>query len=69
MKFWMKNFHTKWHCGVICTYSHCQIIDENNNNCMTECVVIIARDTLYIGEVLSGNFDDLSGLKYLKKLL
>ena len=36
---------------------------------MTECVVIITRDTLYIGEVLSGNFDDLSGLKYLKKLL
>ena len=49
-------------------YAHCQVIDENDNNCMTKCEVIITGDTLYIGEVLSGNFEDLSGIKIFKKI-
>ena len=49
-------------------YAHCQVIDENDNNCMTKCEVIITGDTLYIGEILSGNFEDLSGIKIFKKI-
>ena len=49
-------------------YAQCQVIDENDNNCMTKCEVIITGDTLYIGEILSGNFEDLSGIKIFKKI-
>ena len=49
-------------------YVHCQIIGENGNNSMTKCEVIITGDTLYIGEVLSNNFEDLSNIKIIKKI-
>ena len=49
-------------------YAHCQIIDENDNNCKTKCEVIISSDMLYIGEILSNNFEDLSGIKIFKKI-
>ena len=49
-------------------YAHCQMIDENDSNCMTKCEVILTGDTFYIGEVLSGNFEDLSGIKIFKKI-
>ena len=49
-------------------YAHCQIIGENQNDIMTKCEVIITGDTLYIGEVLSGNFEDLSSIKIIKKI-
>lgn len=49
-------------------YAHCQIIDENDNNCKMKCEVIITGDMLYLGEVLSGNFNDLSGVKIFKKI-
>ena len=49
-------------------YVHCQIIGENQNDIMTKCEVIITGDTLYIGEVLSGNFEDLSSIKIIKKI-
>ena len=49
-------------------YAHCQVIDENDNNCKMKCEVIITADMLYLGEVLSGNFNDLSGVKIFKKI-
>ena len=49
-------------------YAHCQVIDENDNNCKMKCEVIITADMLYLGEVLSGNFNDLSGIKIFKKI-
>ena len=49
-------------------YAHCLIIDENDNNCKTKCEVIISSDMLYIGEILSNNFEDLSGIKIFKKI-
>ena len=49
-------------------YAHCQMIDENDSNCMNKCEVILTGDTFYIGEVLSGNFEDLSGIKIFKKI-
>ena len=49
-------------------YAHCQVIDENDSNCLTKCEVIITGDILYIGEVLSGNFEDLSAIKIFKKI-
>ena len=49
-------------------YAHCQVIDENDNNCKMKCEVIITADMLYLGEVLSGDFNDLSGVKIFKKI-
>ena len=66
LKFGMGKVFTQNDLGE--DYAHCQMIDENDNNCMTKCEVIITSDMLYLGEVLSGNFDDLSGVKIFKKI-
>ena len=66
LKFGMGKVFTQNDIGQ--EYAHCQIIDENGNNCMTKCEVIITSDMLYIGEILSGNFEDLSGIKIFKKI-
>ena len=49
-------------------YAHCQVIDENDNSCLTKCEVIITGDMLYLGEVLSGDFQNLSEVKIFKKI-
>ena len=66
LKFGMGKVFTQNDLGE--DYAHCQMIDENDNNCMTKCEVIITSDMLYLGEVLSGNFEDLSGVKIFKKI-
>ena len=66
LKFGMGKVFTQNDLGE--DYAHCQIIDENDNNCMTKCEIIITGDMLYLGEVLSGNFEDLSGVKIFKKI-
>ena len=66
LKFGMGKVFTQNDIGQ--EYAHCQIIDENGNNCMIKCEVIITSDMLYIGEILSGNFEDLSGIKIFKKI-
>ena len=66
LKFGMGKVFTQNDLGE--DYAHCQMIDENDNNCMTKCEIIITGDMLYLGEVLSGNFEDLSGVKIFKKI-
>ena len=46
-------------------YVHCRIL---KNNVLTISQVILTGDTLYFGEVLSGNFADLSRVKIFKKI-
>ena len=46
-------------------YVHCRIL---KNNALTISQVILTGDTLYFGEVLSGNFADLSRVKIFKKI-
>ena len=46
-------------------YVHCRIL---RNNTLAICQVILSADTLYYGEVLSGNFADLSRVKIFKKI-
>ena len=47
-------------------YAHCQIVEDND---MIKSEVIITGDTLYLGNVLSNNFEDLSKIKIIKKIL
>ena len=47
-------------------YAHCQVIEGND---IMKCEVIITGDTLYLGNVLSNNFEDLSKIKIIKKIL
>ena len=49
-------------------YAHCQVIDDNDNSCMMKSEVIITGDMLYLGQVLSNNFEDLSKIKIFKKI-
>ena len=49
-------------------YAHCQVIDDNDNSCIMKCEVIITGDMLYLGQVLSNNFEDLSKIKIFKKI-
>ena len=46
-------------------YVHCRIL---KNNALNVSQVILSADTLYFGEVLSGNFADLSRVKIFKKI-
>ena len=46
-------------------YVHCKILKDNAFNI---CQAIVTSDTLYFGEVLSGNFADLSKVKIFKKI-
>ena len=46
-------------------YVHCKIL---RNNKLYLCEAILSADTLYFGEVMSGNFDDLSQIKIIKKI-
>ena len=46
-------------------YVHCRIL---KNNVFMVSQAILSSDTLYLGEVLSGNFSDLSRVKIFKKL-
>ena len=46
-------------------YVHCRIL---KNNVYMVSQAILSSDTLYLGEVLSGNFSDLSRVKIFKKL-
>ena len=46
-------------------YVHCRILKDNVLNVSQ---VILTSDTLYFGEVLSGNFADLSRVKIFKKI-
>ena len=46
-------------------YVHCRIL---RNNTLVICQVILSADMLYYGEVLSGNFADLSRVKIFKKI-
>ena len=46
-------------------YVHCRIL---RNNALSVSQAILSSDTLYLGEVLSGNFSDLSRVKIFKKI-
>lgn len=46
-------------------YVHCKIF-RNNNYIVSQ--AILSADTLYLGEVMSGNFKDLSKIKIFKKI-
>ena len=46
-------------------YVHCRIL---KNNVLNVSQVILTTDTLYFGDVLSGNFADLSRVKIFKKI-
>ena len=46
-------------------YVHCQIYRNNN---LIKCQCILSDDTVYFGEVMSGNFKDLSRIKIFKKI-
>ena len=46
-------------------YVHCRIL---KNNVYMVSQAILSSDTLYLGEVLSGNFSDLSRVKIFKKI-
>ena len=46
-------------------YVHCRIL---KNNALIVSQVILSADSLYFGEVLSGNFADLSRVKIFKKI-
>ena len=46
-------------------YVHCRIL---KNNALNVSQVILTSDTLYFGDVLSGNFADLSRVKIFKKI-
>ena len=46
-------------------YVHCRIL---KNNALSVSQVILSADSLYFGEVLSGNFADLSRVKIFKKI-
>ena len=46
-------------------YVHCQIL---RNNTFIKCQVILSSDTFYLGEVMSGKFEDLSQVKIFKKI-
>ena len=46
-------------------YVHCKIL-RNNNYVVSQ--AILSADTLYFGEVLSGNLNDLSKVKIFKKI-
>ena len=46
-------------------YLHCRILKDNE---LKVSQVILTTDTLYLGEVLSGNFADLSRVKIFKKI-
>ena len=46
-------------------YVHCKIL---RNNTYIVCQAILSSDSLYLGEVMSGNFADLSRVKIFKKI-
>ena len=46
-------------------YVHCRIL---RNNSLTISQAILTSDSLYFGEVMSGNFADLSRVKIFKKI-
>ena len=46
-------------------YVHCKIL---RNNKLYLCEAILSADTLYFGEVMSGNFNNLSRIKIFKKI-
>ena len=46
-------------------YLHCRILKDNE---LKVSQVILTTDTLYLGDVLSGNFADLSRVKIFKKI-
>ena len=46
-------------------YVHCKIF---RNNTFVVCQAILSSDTFYLGEVMSGSFDDLSKIKMFKKI-
>ena len=45
-------------------YAFCVLLDKN----YIKCVIIIIDDMFYLGEILSGNFKDLSKIKIIKKI-
>ena len=46
-------------------YVHCKIF---RNNTYVVCQAILSADTFYLGEVMSGSFDDLTKIKIFKKI-
>ena len=46
-------------------YVHCKIF---RNNTFIVCQAILSSDTFYLGEVMSGSFDDLTKIKIFKKI-
>ena len=49
-------------------YAHCYVIDENDNNRMTKCEVIITPHVLYLGQIQNDDFDNFSMVKIFKKI-
>ena len=47
-------------------YAFCKVIDNGNQN---SSLVILTGDSLYLAEITSGNFDDISSVKIIKKIL